>query len=186
MASGSCSPRIEEAGRNCIYRRADGSGAAERLFPITEGTELHPGAHMVARRHDAPLLRRPRHRHRGDGRRAQGRATHPKSIPRRARPPCRRTVAGWRTCRTCPVNAEVYVERFPQLGDRQKISANGGVKPRWSRDGRTLYYISADGTSFFSVPVSIQSATDRRCPEAPVRGNIPQGLGRHTAVRRDT
>jgi Tol biopolymer transport system component len=51
----------------------------------------------------------------------------------------------------------VYVERFPQLGDRQKISANGGVKPRWAPDGRALYYISADGTSLFSVPVSIQS-----------------------------
>jgi hypothetical protein len=31
------------------------------------------------------------------------------------------------------------------------------VKPRWSRDGRTLYYMSADGTRFFAVPISIQS-----------------------------
>ncbi len=37
------------------------------------------------------------------------------------------------------------------------MSANGGVKPRWSPDGRALYYISADGTSLFAVPVSIQS-----------------------------
>jgi eukaryotic-like serine/threonine-protein kinase len=68
--------------------------------------------------------------------------------------------------------AEVYVERFPQFGDRQKISANGGAKPRWSPDGRTLYYISADGTRFFSVPVSIQSELTAGVPQLLFEGTF--------------
>ncbi|MGQ0737037.1 MAG: hypothetical protein ACT4QD_25740, partial [Acidobacteriota bacterium] len=37
--------------------------------------------------------------------------------------------------------AEVFVRAFPGLGQRTPISANGGEDPRWSRDGRELYYI---------------------------------------------
>ena len=67
---------------------------------------------------------------------------------------------------------EIYVERFPQLGDRQKISTNGGVKPRWSRDGRTLYYISADGLRFFSVPVSTQTQLTAGVPQLLFEGTF--------------
>jgi serine/threonine-protein kinase len=35
---------------------------------------------------------------------------------------------------------EVYVERFPELGDRKQISTEGGTEPLWSRDGRELFY----------------------------------------------
>ncbi len=30
---------------------------------------------------------------------------------------------------------EVYVERFPDLGDRVRISTDGGTAPLWSHDG---------------------------------------------------
>ena len=36
--------------------------------------------------------------------------------------------------------AEVYVLPFPGPGPKQRISLNGGDKPRWSRDGRELFY----------------------------------------------
>ena len=39
---------------------------------------------------------------------------------------------------------EVYVDRFPQRGDRRPVSTNGGGWPRWSSDGRQLYYLSPD------------------------------------------
>ena len=39
---------------------------------------------------------------------------------------------------------EVYVDRFPALGGKQLISAGGGW-PRWSRDGRELFYVSNTG-----------------------------------------
>jgi Tol biopolymer transport system component/DNA-binding winged helix-turn-helix (wHTH) protein len=39
---------------------------------------------------------------------------------------------------------EVYVTSFPRLGGKWQISTNGGSDPRWSRDGRELFYIAAD------------------------------------------
>ena len=36
---------------------------------------------------------------------------------------------------------EIYVERFPDLGERQAVSTQGGWQPRWSPDGRELFYI---------------------------------------------
>lgn len=39
---------------------------------------------------------------------------------------------------------EVYVQAFPEHGSKWQISTNGGNWPVWSRDGRELYFISAD------------------------------------------
>ncbi len=35
---------------------------------------------------------------------------------------------------------EIYVERYPQLGQQQKISTGGGMRPLWSRDGQELFF----------------------------------------------
>ena len=40
---------------------------------------------------------------------------------------------------------EVYVQRFPDLGERQQISTDGGIDPLWSPDGRALYYLGTGG-----------------------------------------
>ena len=39
---------------------------------------------------------------------------------------------------------EVYVQTFPERGGKWQISTNGGNFPVWSRDGRELYFLSAD------------------------------------------
>ncbi len=40
---------------------------------------------------------------------------------------------------------EVYVQTFPDPeGGKWMISRAGGVQPRWRRDGRELFFISAD------------------------------------------
>jgi dipeptidyl aminopeptidase/acylaminoacyl peptidase len=40
---------------------------------------------------------------------------------------------------------EVYVRPFPQTsGGKWVVSTNGGTQPRWRRDGKELFYISAD------------------------------------------
>src|SRR6202022_1726117 len=39
---------------------------------------------------------------------------------------------------------EIYVKPFPIGNDRWQISANGGVMPQWSSDGRDLYFASPD------------------------------------------
>jgi dipeptidyl aminopeptidase/acylaminoacyl peptidase len=51
-------------------------------------------------------------------------------------------------------NFEVYMERFPELGDRQRISTTGGTSPRWSSKGDELFYQSIDGRQVFAVPIS--------------------------------
>jgi eukaryotic-like serine/threonine-protein kinase len=49
--------------------------------------------------------------------------------------------------------SEVYVERYPELGDRQAISTGGGVIAEWSRDGQELFFNTPDFRQIFSVPV---------------------------------
>jgi eukaryotic-like serine/threonine-protein kinase len=40
---------------------------------------------------------------------------------------------------------EIYVQSFPGGGGKQKVSNGGGSGPRWRRNGRELFYYSADG-----------------------------------------
>jgi serine/threonine-protein kinase len=52
--------------------------------------------------------------------------------------------------------AEIYVERYPELGHRQQISSGGGRMPFWSRDGRELFFATNTGQMF---AVAVQSGT---------------------------
>jgi serine/threonine-protein kinase len=38
--------------------------------------------------------------------------------------------------------SEIYVEPFGRPGSRVQVSVGGGTRPVWSRDGRSLYYLS--------------------------------------------
>jgi serine/threonine-protein kinase len=50
---------------------------------------------------------------------------------------------------------EVYVRPYPDVdGGRWPISTGGGTSPRWSRDGRELFFY--DGSALLSVPVASQ------------------------------
>ena len=40
---------------------------------------------------------------------------------------------------------EIYIERFPSPGSRVQASTDGGTQPRWRRDQKELYYLSAEG-----------------------------------------
>ena len=73
---------------------------------------------------------------------------------------------------------EVYVRPFPTGGGRWQISTAGGGGPRWSRDGRELFYLAAGG-SLMAVPVtagaSFEKGTPRELFRVGVRRtNIPQ------------
>ena len=39
---------------------------------------------------------------------------------------------------------EVYVQPFPEGGGKWQVSTNGGGQPRWSKDGRELFYVEGD------------------------------------------
>jgi Tol biopolymer transport system component len=53
---------------------------------------------------------------------------------------------------------EVYVTTFPEPARRWQVSTNGGTFPRWSRDGRELFFASAAG-GLFSAEVDGSGAT---------------------------
>ena len=47
---------------------------------------------------------------------------------------------------------EIYVRRFPEGSGKFKVSRNGGTQPRWSRDGRELFYV--EGNRLIAVEVA--------------------------------
>jgi eukaryotic-like serine/threonine-protein kinase len=47
--------------------------------------------------------------------------------------------------------SEIWVRPFPQLDSGKWLVATGSIGPKWSRDGRELFYLSVDG--MMSVPV---------------------------------
>ena len=52
---------------------------------------------------------------------------------------------------------EVYVERYPQLDSRQKVSAAGGLRPLWSPQGDRLYYYSR--STLYAAPVNSRTGS---------------------------
>jgi Tol biopolymer transport system component len=49
---------------------------------------------------------------------------------------------------------EIYVTAFPFTGAKTRVSAAGGWLPRWSRDGRELFYLSGD-LHLMALPVRL-------------------------------
>jgi hypothetical protein len=49
-------------------------------------------------------------------------------------------------------DAELYVQPFPATGEKWKVAARGGAQPRWRRDGKELFYRTADG-KMMAVPI---------------------------------
>ena len=39
---------------------------------------------------------------------------------------------------------EVYVQAYPELGERYQISVGGGVEPSWAHSGREIFYRQGD------------------------------------------
>jgi hypothetical protein len=46
---------------------------------------------------------------------------------------------------------EIFVQRFHDRGRRVQVSVGGGRTPRWSEDGREIFYLR--GERFFAVPL---------------------------------
>ena len=75
---------------------------------------------------------------------------------------------------------EIYTERFPDLGDRQQISLDGGRVPLWSPDGRELFYLSPDGRQVLAVPIAIGPTLSVGSPAVLFEGSFlaPGGITR--------
>ena len=53
---------------------------------------------------------------------------------------------------------EIYVRPFPGPGGQWTVSTSGGVYPRWSPDGKELYYLAPGGT-LMAASVAVKGAT---------------------------
>lgn len=66
---------------------------------------------------------------------------------------------------------EVYVRGFPEGSRRWAVSTQGGRDPKWSRDGKELFYV--EGTRMMAVPVRTE-------------GEFSSGRAQFLFERRDT
>ena len=69
---------------------------------------------------------------------------------------------------------EIYVQPFPDASDgKWMVSNGGGAEPRWSRDGKELFYFS--GQTLMVVPVSVQPTFSTGAPKALFEAPIQPG-----------
>ena len=82
---------------------------------------------------------------------------------------------------------EVYVARFPLLGDPQQVSPDGGRAPLWSPDGSELFYLSPDGRQVMKVAVSTEPTLTVGTPQMLFDGDYlaPDGLTRPWSLTPD-
>jgi hypothetical protein len=66
---------------------------------------------------------------------------------------------------------EVYVASFPTPNIKRQISSNGGVQPRWRRDGSELFYVATDQT-LMAVPVLNPETLQTGTPSALFRTRL--------------
>lgn len=68
--------------------------------------------------------------------------------------------------------AEVYVESYASLAEKVAVSTDGGHTPKWSRDGRELFYRQGDALMAVSVDTGtiFRSGKPRRLFAGPYRG----------------
>ena len=60
---------------------------------------------------------------------------------------------------------EIYVQPFPNASEgKWMVSSGGGVEPRWSRDGKELFYFS--GQTLMAVPISVRPTFSSGAPAA--------------------
>jgi hypothetical protein len=59
---------------------------------------------------------------------------------------------------------QIYVQAIPASGAKSQISTAGGDQPRWRRDGKELFYVSAD-QKLMAVPVKTGAVFEIGSPQ---------------------
>jgi eukaryotic-like serine/threonine-protein kinase len=82
---------------------------------------------------------------------------------------------------------EIYIQGIRAGGRKWQISTSGGTAPRWRRDGKELFYVSAD-QKVMAVPIKLTSTVEPGTPEPlftfPTGATLTQ-LGFSYAPSRD-
>ena len=64
---------------------------------------------------------------------------------------------------------------FPEPGPPIRVSVNGGVQPRWRRDGKEIFYLAPDGTMMaVAVRSSGSSSIEFGVPQPLFRTRLPE------------
>lgn len=71
-------------------------------------------------------------------------------------------------------DSEVYVQDFPKLTKRQKVSTEGGQQPHWRNDSREMYYISRSG-KIIAVSIGLGTRIEVGKPRELFSTNTPGG-----------
>jgi Tol biopolymer transport system component len=66
--------------------------------------------------------------------------------------------------------AQVYIQAVPQNGTRVQVSTTGGSQPRWRRDGKELFYVSADEKMMAAPIQSSNASIEAETPKALFEG----------------
>ena len=70
---------------------------------------------------------------------------------------------------------EIYVQTFPTPGGKWQVSTNGGDHSVWSRDGKELYFIGADGR-MMAAEVASGAKFQAGVPKPLFDSHFPGGL----------
>ncbi len=66
---------------------------------------------------------------------------------------------------------EVYVERYPELGEKRQVSIGGGGQPQWRADQHELFYLSAD-RAVSAVDIDMSAGIAFGTPRALFRASV--------------
>ena len=79
---------------------------------------------------------------------------------------------------------EIYVRPFPGPGGRATVSTSGGIHPRWSRDGKELFFLAPDGTLTSARIVVTGQTIEAGVPVALFQTRIVGGGGNLAGYRQ--
>lgn len=70
---------------------------------------------------------------------------------------------------------EVYLQRFPETGEKHRMSTEGGAQPSWRADGRELFYLAPDGR-LMAVAIEEGSTLEVGVPVPLFQTSVPGAL----------
>ena len=79
---------------------------------------------------------------------------------------------------------EIYVRPFPRAGAAIQVSSAGGTQPRWSANGKELFYLAPD-SRLMAVPIAARpdgAAVDIGRPVPLFTAHLATGLNVYPAV----
>src|SRR5215470_6586495 len=83
---------------------------------------------------------------------------------------------------------QIYVQPFPQTGEKVQISVDGGNQPRWRGDGKELFFVSLDNR-MMAVDLELAPKFHAGVPKVLFRipgyggGSQGGGTGRYSVTR---